>query len=407
MPDPLRVGYVLKRYPRLSETFIVREILALEARGVEVEIFALGMAAEGRFHRDLASVRAQARYLPAGTSDLPAALRQIRPGEGGYALEAALDMAALVPPKEQGPLLIQGLHAARLARSHKLDHLHAHFMTGAARVAYIAHLFTGIPFTVTAHAKDIFHADVDPDLFRRIAEAAHAVVTVSDYNRDFITRRLLSGSKARVERIYNGLRLRPRLAGSPREPGLILAVGRLVEKKGVDVLLHSCALLRERGVPFRAVIIGDGEERQSLEALRRSLGLEMVAFIGPQPDEVVSDWMQRAALLAAPFVVGSDGDQDALPTVLIEALSHGTPVVAGRVGGVPEIVADGVEGYVIGPGEPDRFADAVAHLLDNPGLGRTMGAAGPAKVAAHFDSRATSAQLEALWTERAPELAVI
>lgn len=394
----LRIGYVLKMFPRLSETFILSEVLGLQDAGVEVSVLSLRLADEGRFHADLARVRASVDYLPqfgsASTVDAFRAFAGL--GRGGLAgLQRALDFVGRLPSDRQAGVLVQALHLARQVEEQHLDHLHAHFMTVAAHTAYIAHLLTGIPFSVTAHAKDIYRVGVSPIIFREVAAAATAVVTVCDANQRYILDHLLAGSPARVVRIYNGVDVESLPPPAPhRDPTLVLAVGRLVEKKGFDVLLDSCAILVERGIPVTCLVLGDGEERAALEARCSDLGLkDHVRFAGAVSKDEVLGWMTRARVLALPCVTGADGNRDALPTVLIEALALGLPVVSTPVAGVPEIVDEGVSGLLVTEGDPAALADGIGLLMSDDGRWSQIAAAGPAKVAARFDRSRTMPQL--------------
>lgn len=210
-PDPTRprtgtrVGYVLKKYPRLSETFILDEILGLESSGIDVSIYSLRFPDEPRFHADLAQVNGLVQYLSlfgsAGTMEAFRTLREL--GEEAWqGLDRALAFLEFLPPERRASLLVQGLNLAALVGRQSIDHLHAHFMTVAAHTAYLAHLFTGVPFSVTAHAKDIYRETVDPVVFRQIGRAANAVITVCEANRIHI-REILEG-EGRVELVYNG-----------------------------------------------------------------------------------------------------------------------------------------------------------------------------------------------------------
>lgn len=397
----LRVGYVLKKYPRLSETFILDEILGLEAARAEVSVYSLRLPDDGRFHADVSRVRGPVRYLPEfGSVPTLEAFRTagelgIDPGR----LSRALRFVDRVETGRRAPLLIQGLHLAGWAVRDGIGHLHAHFMTVAAQTAYLAHLFTGIPFTVTAHAKDIYRYTVDREMFREVAAAARAVVTVCRANHPAIER-LLGSSGGRIEVVYNGVALDELGAGpaGTRDPNLILAVGRLVEKKGYHVLLEACRALADRGVDFHCVVAGEGDQRERLEADRARLGLEdRVQLAGAAPRDRVMDWMRSARVLAAPCLTADDGNRDALPTVALEALALGLPVVSTPVGGIPEIVDHGVDGLLVPEGDAVALAEALDRLLADDVLWARMSRAGPAKAALRFDRRRNLPRLIALF----------
>ncbi|HEX2030076.1 MAG TPA: glycosyltransferase family 4 protein [Actinomycetota bacterium] len=406
-----RVGYVLKKYPRLSETFILDEALALEAAGVDVSIFSLRLPDDGRFHAELARVRAPVEYLPEfGSASTLASFRALEAldGRARGGLGRALAFLDRLPPDRRAGLLVQALHLAERATRQGIEHLHAHFMTVAAHAAYLAHLLTGIPFSATAHAKDLYRESVDAAVFAEVARAASAVVTVCEANRRHIEERLVAD--ARVEVIYNGVPL-DRLPADrpPRDRRLVLGVGRLVPKKGYGVLLEACRLLADRGVAFRCVLVGDGEERPRLEAQRDRLGLRgSVELRGAASREEVLGCMTRAAVLAAPCVTGDDGNRDALPTVLLEALALGLPVVSTPVGGIPEIVDDGVHGLVVPEGDPVALAAMLERALGDDRLWARMAEAGPRRAAERFDRARTLDRLVELFagSARRPELAV-
>lgn len=383
-----RVGYVLKKYPRLSETFVLDEILGLESAGVDVSIYSLRFPDEARFHADLSLVNASVHYLPpfgsASTIEAFGALRHL--GQGSWrSLDAALSFLELLPPERRASLMVQALHLADLAARHGVGHLHAHFMTVAAHTAYLAHLLTGVPFSVTAHAKDIYRDGVDPEVFRLIGRAASAVITVCEANRAHIGE-ILQG-EGRVELVYNGVPLdRAYPNRAVRDRRLILAVGRLVEKKGYHILLEACRILCDRGLDFECLLVGDGEEHDRLLDDQERLGLgERVRIVGPASRQRILDWMSRARVLAAPCVIGQDGNRDALPTVLLEALAAGLPVVSTPIGGIPEIVGQGVQGLLVREGDPWSLADSLQRLLTDDELWQRMSEAGPVKVAERFD----------------------
>lgn len=403
-----RVGYVLKMYPRLSETFILDEILGVEAAGVDVSVYSLRLPVDGKFQREVADVRGAVRYLPAfGSSAALEAFEAVR--ELGPMANARLDRALAfldrLPSDRRASLLIQGLHLARAVRANELQHLHAHFMTVAAHTTHLAHLFTDVPYTVTAHAKDIYRNAVDVDVFREVARSTQALVTVCEANRRYIQEAMLgSGSDARVVRIYNGLAVKAIAPGpqSARDPRLLLGVGRLVQKKGYDVLLRACRLLADRGRSFRCVVIGEGDERDALLALRSELGLErLVELPGAMSREEILGWMRRARALVAPCVTGGDGNRDALPTVALEALASGLPVVATRVGGIPEIVDHEVEGLLLDEGDHEGLAGAMDRILsDDLGWSR-WSRAGRRKAEQRFDQEANLPRLIGLFGDGA------
>lgn len=376
---PLRVGYVLKRFPRLSQTFVLAEILELERRGVEVRVASLLPALDDAEKVAVHRLRARVDVLPDGAADWPADCWP----DGLVAGKTADGRARIAH---------WSLALADLWAHEQIDCLHAHFGSDATTVALTAGHTMGRPVSFTAHARDIFkrYASEHEDLTARRTKIAlaDAVVTVSDFNRTYLSAITGPGQAGKVERIYNGIDLAAIAPGpaAQREQGLILAVGRLVEKKGFRDLIAACAALRSAGIDFRCEIVGDGPLRDSLEHQARASGLEgAVSFVGAVPAAEVTSRMQRAAVFALPCVVAADGDRDGLPTVLLEALASGLPAVTTNVAGTPEIITDDVTGRLVEPSSSGRLAEALASILTRPALAERYGREGRAKAERDFD----------------------
>src|SRR5262249_50788083 len=296
---------------------------------------------------------------------------------------------ALVPAKQRAAAEA-GRRIGKELRAWGATHVHAHFAGPAATAAAFAAEEAGITFSFTAHAKDIFVDSLDWRWLGWLGARAHAVVTVCDYNRRFLRRRMPG---ARVIRLYNGVDLarwspRPTRRRQAAATGPVVTVGRFVRKKGFDVLVESLAILRDRGTPITAVMIGDGAEHADVKARAAALGLgRRIRFPGALTQPHVLRALRRAALVALPCVVDQNGNQDALPTVLLEAAACGLPAVATRIAGVPEIVRDGVTGRVVAPGNARALADALADTLASPRLRARMGAAARRRAERLFDQR--------------------
>jgi glycosyltransferase involved in cell wall biosynthesis len=391
---------VLKRYPRYSETFVVNEILAHEAAGVQIDIFSLRPPNDDHFQDSIAQVRAPVTYLPS------------------YGLKAADFWKAIQDANGLLPGVCTGLEAARgedvrdvhqalmLAREVKLrgiTHLHAHFASVATSVARLAAHFAGVPYTFTAHAKDIFHESVSKDDLRRKLEDAAGVVTVSRYNVDFLGE--ISGpARSKIARIYNGLHLDQFPYRSPQERApLVVGVGRLVEKKGFCDLVYACALLARKGVDFRCLIIGTGDEEARLREQIERLGLgDTVELIGPKPQFEVKQYVSSAAVFAAPCVVGSDGNRDGLPTVLLEAMALGTPCVSTDVTGIPEVLRDGKTGLMVPQHNPAKLAEAIERLLHDSQLRVNIARSARRLIEDEFSIDRNSVRIRALFEQAAP-----
>lgn len=394
--ERMRVGYVLKQYPRYSETFIVNEILAHEENGLEVRIFSLRPPSDAHFQDILAHVRAPVTYVPGQAvrgDDFWSALtgmRDLRPD-----LWLGLEAAREEEPRD----VYQALMVARQAVLHEVSHLHAHFASVATTVARLASRFSGIPFTFTAHAKDIFHESVQVEQLRRKAGDARAVVTVSEFNREYLDS-TLGPDAAPVRKIYNGLNLDALSFLSPlARPPRIVAVGRLVEKKGFADLIDACRILADRGRAFECHIVGSGELESDLRARIVNKGLvDRVKLLGPRPQREVVEIVQRSAAMAAPCVIAADGNRDGLPTVLLEAMALGTPCVATDVTGIPELVRPDQTGLLVRQHDPAALAGALGRLLAEGELRVRLATAARTLIEAEFDTRRNTARLRELFT---------
>lgn len=391
----MTIGYVLKRYPRYSETFIVSEILAHEAAGVPVRIFSLRPPIDTHFQDIISAVRSPVTYLPA---DVPRASTfwegLIAAGDALPGLWSALESARTEEMLDVHQAVLLAVEAKRTG----ITHLHAHFATTATSVARIAARLAEITYTFTAHAKDIFHESVRLDDLRRKCEDASAVVTVSDFNLAYL-RRVLGVASVHVQRVYNGLDLAtfPFAAPTARQRR-ILAIGRLVEKKGFDDLVAACAILAGRGVHFECDIVGGGEQEPVLRDLIARQGLAgRVSLLGPRPQREVKQLLQAAAVFAAPCVTATNADQDGLPTVLLEAMALGAPCVSTDVTGIPEIVRHDTTGLRVPQRAPAALADALERLLDDAGLRTRLAAAARTLVETDFDVHQNSMHVRSLF----------
>ena len=388
-----RIAYVLKVFPRLSETFVINEIRELERQGVAVHVFSLHAPPAAVPHRLLHAL--EAPIVQVDALERPShkqlqratALLTERIAEGH-------DLAERLFPKSYVRLAVQ---LARFVET-GFGRLHAHFASRAGHVAMLASTLLGIPYSFTAHAKDIYHEEVDQDVLRVKMRRAALVITVSEFNRHTLLRvgDGIAGLEQKLVRAYNGVDLTFFQPAPPDEriPGRMLAVGRLVEKKGFFILIQACGLLAQRGVPFSCHLIGSGEEEPALRALVRALGLERaVQFRGALPVEQVAAAMRTASLVVLPCVVAADGNVDALPTVLLEAMACGLPVVSTALSGIPEIVADGETGYLVPPGDPAALAAAMRRLLEDCALAERLGRAGRERARDLFDLRTNVTRL--------------
>jgi colanic acid/amylovoran biosynthesis glycosyltransferase len=391
-PERPRIGYVLKVYPRYSETFVLNELLAHQRAGAEIEVFSLRPPGDGRWHEAVGRISFPIAYVPA------AGLGADRLWDGIQAAARELDgtwTALAAPAGADARDVTQALWLAREARRRGLTHLHGHFVTAPGRVARMAAHIAGVAYSVTAHAKDIFHRDVDPGSLRAVLADARVAITVSEYNAAHL-RALVP--EAHVARVYNGVDLaRHPYADPAARPPRVVGVGRLIEKKGFGDLVDACARLVAAGHPLRCDIIGEGEQRDALEAVIAAHGLERhVRLLGQRTQDEVRAAVAGAAVLAAPCVVGADGNRDGLPTVLLEAMALGTPCVSTPVTGIPELVRHERSGLLVGERDPAALAAELARLLEDAALRSRLAAAARARIECDFDVDANAARLRDL-----------
>jgi colanic acid/amylovoran biosynthesis glycosyltransferase len=403
---PKRVAYVVKRYPRFSETFIVNEILAHEKAGLELEIISLYPPNDMYFQNLLSKVRAPVTYLSASG---------LKANEFWNTLKQASCVVPSLFPKlsyshtEETSEVYQAVLLAKLVKEKKIDHLHAHFASTATSVARLASHFADVPYSFTAHAKDIFHESVVEDELSQKLLDASAVVTVSDYNVKFLQEKYFINQ---LHRIYNGLELATFSFEAPvqRSP-LIVGVGRLVEKKGFADLLEACAILVQRGLNFQCEIIGEGEEKTILEHHVQRLNLNChVRLLGARPQPEVINKIQGASVFALPCVIGEDGNRDGLPTVLLEAMALGTPCVSTDVTGIPEVLRHEQTGLEVPQRDPLALADALECLLKDKALQMQLALNARALIERDFDIERNAARLREVFatahTSKSRELEV-
>lgn len=394
------IAYVLKMYPRFSETFIVSEILAREAAGEEIVIYSLRPPVDTRFHAELARVKAPVYYVPRSASARGAWRTWTQtPHELVSGVQAALPHLLRAASDEAE----QAVAVARMAREHGVVHLHAHFASVATTVARLAASIAGLPYSFTAHAKDIFHEDVDPADLAEKFDGAHHSITISEYNRAHLLREFGSERCRNLRLVRNGLELerfpfRPRatISGTPH----LLGVGRLVEKKGFELLIEAARRLSDSGTECRVDIVGDGPLRDTLQNLISSYQLDdVVHLLGPRTQEEVRTLLGEADLFVAPFVVGTDGNADGLPTVLLEAMATGIPCVAGDVTAVGEVIRTGETGWLVPSGDVDALLACVVEALDSATDIDAMTRAARALIEAEYDSTGQAARLRELVKE--------
>jgi glycosyltransferase involved in cell wall biosynthesis len=394
------VAYVVSRFPKITETFVLNEMLALEALGARVELFPL--MREGGVRHPEAQVFVERAHFPgAGSPSVARAhlsclarapLRYLR--AFGQAVRHTLPSPRFLA----GALAFwpRAVWIAETMRRLGVDHVHAHFATHPALVAWIAHELTGIPFSFTAHGSDLHVDQTGLALKLRDAELA---ITVSEYNREFVRRRLGARAAEKLAVLHCGVDTERlvRDGEPPAQPFEILCVAALRGVKGHRHLIDSCRLLRDRGLAFRCHLVGGGPREEALRRQVARLGLgDAIAFHGPQPHAVVLERMRAAHVQVLCSVQDRAGRREGIPVALMEAMSCGLPVVASAISGIPELVEDGRTGLLTPPGDARAIADALERLARSADLRSELGRAGREAVVRRFDLRVQARALAEL-----------
>ena len=386
---------LLSRFPLITETFILREIIELERQGQPVLLVPLLKLTPAVTHHEASAWTKRALYTPFLSAEiLRANLRMLRRRPWPYvALLGRIATGTIASPNffvRSLALFPKSVFLAERLEREGIRHLHAHYATHPTTVALIASTLTGMTFSFTVHAHDIF---VRRHLLRWKLEAASFVRAISQFNREFLTRHYHEALVRKVQVIHVGINpaLYDRATGEaprcePRTPGRrhILCVASLQHYKGIPVLLDACSLLKRRQVEFTCTIVGEGPMRPALEAQIGRLGLQQgVVLAGARPQHEVAALMRTASLLVMPSIVAPDGQMEGIPVAIMEAMATRLPVVASSLSGIPEAVAHGSTGFLVEPGQPSELALAIERVFSDERASQ-MGNAGRAAIEREF-----------------------
>lgn len=419
------IGYILKGFARTSETFISNEIHLLEEAGVRISIFSFKKLEGQQRHGVSQRIKAHVTYLPEPTPfektrllawirrnaaifrDSHVDLLKRRPGAYLGTILAVLAMSLRYAGGSFKSTLRSflkeffqaGFIADEALKSGRIKHLHAHFCHTATTVAMLASRLSGLPFSFTAHAKDIYRSDMNPgDLLSRKLRAAKFAVTCTKANSAYL------GKLADVElhTIYHGIDLKlfaPAEERTAQDPPLILAVGRFVEKKGFVHLVEACRRLKDEGVNFRCRIIGGFAEyaERVQESIDRLDLKDTVSLHHAVTQEELKKIYETASLFVLPCVITDDGDRDGIPNVMVEALAMGVPVISTNISGIPELIGDRETGLLVPPRDPQTLARAIRELIENPKLGDELSRKGQEFVKREFDAKRNILALKKLF----------
>lgn len=401
----LKIAYLALEIPALSATFVYNEILMLEKMGFEIlpiSVLVPNSSVEGNEVTSLAG-RTRCLYQETFRVFLWANISMIFRSPLGYfkALFMALgDFMRIGILSHTGiGLIYRFMVSSRIAcllRREGCLHLHAHFAHVPTDIAMYASMISGISFSFTSHANDLFERGW---LLEEKVDRARFAVTISDYNRRFL---IDHGAPARkIYIVHCGVDSRCFIARNGKPMGevpRIGALGRMVEKKGFDILIRACGMLKQKGVAFHLEIAGDGTMREELEGLVRSLDLSPdVAFGGALSHNRVADWLGELDLFVLPCKRDRHGDMDGIPVALMEAMLSGVPVISTKISGIPELVKDGETGVLADPEDPEGMALAIERILSDESLRKRLCQNAIRKVQSDYDLSKNVEKLSSLF----------
>lgn len=391
----LKVAYIMSRFPKLTETFILYEMLAMRQQGIQIEVYPLLREREKLMHPEavpfvsiahfqpfisLPILRANLHFLWKKTFVYLKTLWDVLRANWG-SINFFTSMIGIFP---------KTVLFAYQMRAENVQHIHAHFASHPAAAGFIIHRLVGIPYSFTAHGSDLHR---DRHMLREKVSEAAFVAAISEYNKELIISECRGNYREKVHVVHCGVDtgvFRARSHETPYEEGenpfTILCVGTLHEVKGQAYLIEACRQLQERGFSFECHFVGDGPDKKSLTELVEQAALsDKVRFHGRLTRDAIARLLLDADVLVAPSVPSRDGRREGIPVVLMEAMGSGVPVIASDLSGIPELVNDQLTGLLIAPGDPTALAAALGSYINEPELRRRLGCAGREKVVGEFD----------------------
>ncbi|MCC6170074.1 MAG: glycosyltransferase family 4 protein [Caldilineaceae bacterium] len=402
--NPLKVAYVLHRFPHLTETFILQEMQSMRQQGVEIVIFSLLPPKHSVIHKQAEALLPVTHYSPWLSGEIiQAQIHFLKRSPRRY-------LAALVKTLWQTyrepkvclmalALFPKSVYFARRIETLRIDHIHSHFIWLAALAAGVAADLLGISHSVHPHAFDLFQRDQRS--VRYALEAAPSIITISKFNRDYIAALCPQIRPTDIEVVYCGVdtdNFRPLASQAPHTPPRILSVGQLVEKKGHEYLIDACALLAQRGIDFQCQIAGAGPRQAALQARIDHHHLQgQVTLSGALRQDQLITLYQESDVFALACIHAQDGDRDGIPVALMEAMACERPVISTPVAGIPELVRHNDTGLLVAERDTAGLANALTQLIADPELRRRLGRAARCLIVQEFQSGQNVAKLAAIF----------
>lgn len=404
----MKVAYLAPEIPALSATFVYNEILSLEKMGFEILPISVHVPQATAQEDDVRGLVEKTHYLyreslwVLALANLSSMSR--RPGKYLGTLFLAISDALKVGVTGhvgRGLLyrFLVGSRVASLLTKNRCRHLHTHFAHVPTDIAMYASRLSGVPFSFTSHANDLFERGW---LLKEKVERAKVAVTISEYNRRFFVKQRIPENKIKIVRC--GVQSRDYESGLKKkeknEVPVIGTLGRLVEKKGIDVLIMALSELRKEGFDFVLEIVGDGPLMAELKALTSEQGLgSEVVFMGAMAHDRVFEWFQGLDTFVLACKKDKNGDQDGIPVVLMEAMALGVPVISTHISGIPELIKDGVSGLLAQPNDTASLTDKIRAILENPSRIDPMTIAAKKRIREEFDVQVNTKRLIRLFEE--------
>jgi colanic acid/amylovoran biosynthesis glycosyltransferase len=390
---PRRLAYLFERFPAFTKTFCAREVAELYRQNVHVPVFSIRPPNDDR-PLNISLDGVDIRYLPDSNGLRFKVLTRL----------AARRFSHIWNPKEDPRdkhRFYEAIHLGPQLEKEGITAVHAHFAGLATRTAWWIKRLFGIPYSFTGHANDIFVEKPDQRLpLRQLIKDADFVATETDFSTEYLKSKFPESAN-KIYRVYNGLNLDPfRLADPAAGPLQIISIGRLIPKKGFEVLVNACNVLITRGLQLNCRIVGSGPEHVPLRQLIDRLALgKFIELTGPKAQPEIVDLLAQSNLFVFPAVEDDSGDRDNLPTVIIEAMASGLPVVTTGLGGIGEIVTHQANGLIVPEGDVDALAEAIAFLAEHAELRKSYGQHGLAVVKEKFRVETTVTQLIGLFRQ--------
>ncbi len=367
-----KIAYILSRFPKVSETFILREIIALENKGLEIELYPLILEKQAVVHPEAKPWLEKLRYFPWMSVDVfRANIRSFTRAPfrylqlwgstmlGNGSNFKFLARAFLIFPK--------AVRMAEEMQKQGIQHIHAHFATHPTLTAWIIHNLTGISYSVTVHAHDIF---VTQTMLKTKLEKASFIISISEFNKHFLAEYISKETEENIKIVHCGIDLAMYAEKSHLpldEKMYIKSIGSLEDYKGMSYLIEACALLAERDIPFECEIIGEGDKRASLEALIKKHSLEdVVSLAGAKTQNEVAEALAKANCYVQPSIITESGKMEGIPVSIMEALGSGLPVIASDISGISELIHPDETGYLVSEKSPSKLANTLFHIFQQP-----------------------------------------